>query len=85
MNIEKKSGKIDELPEKITDEFFDKINHIKQMGAWDKFKEIGVIYYTDENLALHYADGDIVCIKELNPEETLIYVIEFEKHNNRKE
>ncbi len=81
----KSQGTIDELPEEIINEFFDKINHIKKMGAWEKFKEVGVIYYTDDNLALHYADGDIVCIKELNPEETLIYVISFEKNNKRKE
>jgi len=84
IDIPKKSGNIDELPEEITDEFFDKINHIKKMGAWEKFKEVGVIYYTDDNLALHYAkDGSIVCIKELNKDETLIYHIEFEKHENK--
>ena len=73
------SGNIDELPKEIIDEFLDKINHIKSQGMWEKFKEIGAIYYSDSKIQLYYSDGDIIGVKKLDDDKILLYNIPFEK------
>lgn len=78
------SGSIEDLPQEIIDEFLDKINHIKQEGMWEKFKEVKVIYYTDIGLQMYYSDGSIICFKFLNDDEMLVYHITYEKEELTK-
>ena len=73
------SGSIEQLPQEIIDEFLDKMNHIKREGMWEKFKEIGVIYYSDTKIQLYYSEGDVIGIKKLDDDNILIYNISFEK------
>lgn len=72
------SGSIEDLPQEFVDEFLDKINHIKREGMWEKFKEVGEVFYSDIQLRMVYSEGSIICFKLLNEDEMVVYHIPFE-------